>query len=70
MSKGGNDLDKKIISLNKYRSKAKRPLLVNSQEEADVYIEELKEEFNTLLKNEKEGGEKNGRIRKNISKRT
>lgn len=63
-------MNKKIISLDKYRLKAKRPPLVNSQEEADIYIEELTEEFNTLLKNEKEGGEKNGRIRKNTSKRT
>ena len=63
-------MNKKIISLDKYRSKAKRPPVVTSQEEASIYIEELTEEFNLMVKNEKEGGEKNGRIGKSTRKRT
>ena len=61
---------KNVINLDKYRSKTKRPPLVNSQEETDIYIEELTKEFNSLIKNEREGDEKNGRTRKSTRKRT
>jgi hypothetical protein len=67
-------MHKNVINLDKYKykykSKSKRPPLVNSQEETQIYIEELTEEFNSLIKNEREGGEKNGCTRKSIRKRT
>jgi hypothetical protein len=58
-----------VISLEKFRNDKKNKKVISKSDEVDIYISELKDEFNELLNGEK-GGEKNGSTRKTNRKRT
>lgn len=59
-----------IVYLDKVRSRRKRQPIVTQQEEANMYISELTDEFKELLNHEMKGGKKNEYNGKNDSKRT
>jgi hypothetical protein len=59
-----------VVHLDKFRIKKKKLPIVTPQDETEIYVSELKDEFNELLNLEQKGGEKNERIRKNDRKRT